>query len=826
MGTPILATVDWPFLILAAFGILQWISWCKYRRMIRDINIAGASGDVARSIEGMLRLHRSWSPWAVVHRIRRPGDNEADLAVNHVNLGEVEDGLRWCDRGLPVARTPISRPLLLAARAEAYAAAGDLPALDCCLEEFENAYADGQFLGLSWHVLAAECYCQCGKPEQAIALLAEHAHAGAKGVSAAYAGVLCATLAALGRSDEIFRVADRLADSLSSDPLPLLDEHASSRNDGTALDQLRSAQRRMAESFPIVVALSAAGDAGRWDLYGRYLETLAPLAQGHLRLRASVLGYQAIRSAHIGAEHAAKSKLEELDELLRTIPRDLRQKVDSGILIAYALRLLGRDELALAHLSSLSESSPTPLRRSLIAARIAECLDALGRGAEAERHREEAQLLAPHAWWNHPERDAELDEKAVVVLNAWSQAPSGRPSSIEEATPQEPVEPVASRLAWAVWILAILAMFPASGALAALPLLACAVVLITRRDRRMHDRRVGWAGIILATLSIASAAFLVHAHRVGFERLSAMAAVSWADDPSLPALTPTNDTAPKPTTTQEPQQASDPADEDDEFQAVDSVPDVRSGPNWSYSTSAVWQLKVLFLVVLILSIIPHEVGHGVAALWCGDPTARDQRRLSLNPLRHVSWLGSVFIPLLLILMPGCSVWVGWAKPVPIQPQRFRARRWGQIAVSLSGVSMNLLLAGIAANVLTVTLAIAEIWYHGGLATSLFDAGTLTDVANVPSPAVWGWIVDVSRVLLLVNAVLVVFNLIPLPPLDGFLLFRSVVPSAIGNLLSRLSLLGFAVFIVLVATGMIAWLAMPAVYLVTPLLLPAYLLGLL
>ena len=100
---------------------------------------------------------------------------------------------------------------------------------------------------------------------------------------------------------------------------------------------------------------------------------------------------------------------------------------------------------------------------------------------------------------------------------------------------------------------------------------------------------------------------------------------------------------------------------------------------------------ILTLVILILSIIVHEVAHGYAANSLGDPTARLAGRLTLNPVSHIDLLGSIIIPGLLVLT-GSPIMFGWAKPVPYNPYNLRNHRWGEFLVAIAGVATNLFLA--------------------------------------------------------------------------------------------------------------------------------------
>lgn len=151
------------------------------------------------------------------------------------------------------------------------------------------------------------------------------------------------------------------------------------------------------------------------------------------------------------------------------------------------------------------------------------------------------------------------------------------------------------------------------------------------------------------------------------------------------------------------------------------------------------------LVVLIISIIIHEVAHGYAAFALGDPTAKLAKRLTLNPLRHLDPIGSILLPATLVLTHSPFLF-GWAKPVPYNPYNLTNQRWGESIVAVAGVATNLLLAVLFAFVTRLALA-NGIEVFASLAASI----------------------------VLVNLYLGLFNLIPIPPLDGYTFLRGLLP---------------------------------------------------
>ena len=151
------------------------------------------------------------------------------------------------------------------------------------------------------------------------------------------------------------------------------------------------------------------------------------------------------------------------------------------------------------------------------------------------------------------------------------------------------------------------------------------------------------------------------------------------------------------------------------------------------------------LIILIVSIIAHEVAHGYAANALGDPTARLAGRLTMNPVPHIDPLGSVIIPALLVVS-GSPMLFGWAKPVPYNPYNLKNQRFGESIVAIAGSATNILLAIIFGLIVR------------------FGVGTLAPEA-----------LSLAATIAFVNLFLGLFNLIPFPPLDGFTFLRGLLP---------------------------------------------------
>jgi Zn-dependent protease len=194
------------------------------------------------------------------------------------------------------------------------------------------------------------------------------------------------------------------------------------------------------------------------------------------------------------------------------------------------------------------------------------------------------------------------------------------------------------------------------------------------------------------------------------------------------------------------------------------------------------------LAVLLFAISFHESAHAWVALKCGDPTARDLGRISLNPIRHIDPFGSVILPILLYLSLG--VLFGYAKPTPVRLERTRNPRVADVLVSAAGPLSNLLLAIVGVGALWVILHVRV-----GLATQ---------------NAVLEPLLAIAQAFLAVNVSLCVFNLIPIPPLDGSWVFASLFGDAGRMFFAQIGRYGFLILIVLSYTGILARVMVPII----------------
>ncbi|KKT17804.1 MAG: hypothetical protein A2654_02790 [Candidatus Nealsonbacteria bacterium RIFCSPHIGHO2_01_FULL_43_31] len=191
-------------------------------------------------------------------------------------------------------------------------------------------------------------------------------------------------------------------------------------------------------------------------------------------------------------------------------------------------------------------------------------------------------------------------------------------------------------------------------------------------------------------------------------------------------------------------------------------------------------ITIFSLIVLLFSVILHEVAHGSMALRLGDNTAKHAGRLTLNPLKHIELFGTIILPILLVLTKSPFV-IGWAKPVPVNPYNLRDQKWGMLKVSLAGPLSNFLIAIIF-----------------GLM-----------IRFVPLPETTSMLFSL---IVIYNFVLALFNLIPLPPFDGSHILFAFLPPQFDSLKIFLQRYGLYILLALLFLGAINYIFQGAAFL--------------
>lgn len=198
-------------------------------------------------------------------------------------------------------------------------------------------------------------------------------------------------------------------------------------------------------------------------------------------------------------------------------------------------------------------------------------------------------------------------------------------------------------------------------------------------------------------------------------------------------------------------------------------------------TLSLVQTVAVWIIPVLLSITLHEAAHAWVANLCGDTTAKMLGRLSINPFRHVDPIGTVLVPITVAVLSGFHFVFGWAKPVPINWYQLRKPRRDMALVALAGPFANIIMALIWA----ACIKTGEIW---GPNTSTFAM----------------FMVLTGQAGILINLVLAILNLIPIPPLDGSRVVTSMLPPKLAISYSKIEPYGFVIVFALLFTGVLGW----------------------
>jgi Zn-dependent protease len=201
--------------------------------------------------------------------------------------------------------------------------------------------------------------------------------------------------------------------------------------------------------------------------------------------------------------------------------------------------------------------------------------------------------------------------------------------------------------------------------------------------------------------------------------------------------------------------------------------------------SQIIQLIALYAVPGIFAITLHEAAHGYAARHFGDPTAAQAGRISLNPIRHIDPLGTLLIPAMILIASGGKYAFGWAKPVPVDFGRLRHPKRDMLWVAAAGPGANFLMALLWASVIAVAASLPHNYFTDPL-------------------------ILMARGGIVINIVLMVLNLLPLPPLDGGRIAVSLLPPRLAYGFARIEPFGMIILLLLMFTGVLSMIMWPFV----------------
>ncbi|MEI8054511.1 MAG: site-2 protease family protein [bacterium] len=197
-------------------------------------------------------------------------------------------------------------------------------------------------------------------------------------------------------------------------------------------------------------------------------------------------------------------------------------------------------------------------------------------------------------------------------------------------------------------------------------------------------------------------------------------------------------------------------------------------------TISIWVLPILFAVTV------HEAAHGYAAYLLGDKTASVLGRLTLNPVRHIDVFGTIIVPITLLLL-NIGVILGWAKPVPINTHNFNNPRRDMALVALAGPSSNFIMAIVWAVITKGSVILLVYNFPGAMAVQLMGEAGIS-----------------------INLMLMILNLLPIPPLDGSHIVSGLLPKVVAAHYERIAPYGFFILLALLYFGVIDFIAVPAI----------------
>jgi Zn-dependent protease len=230
-----------------------------------------------------------------------------------------------------------------------------------------------------------------------------------------------------------------------------------------------------------------------------------------------------------------------------------------------------------------------------------------------------------------------------------------------------------------------------------------------------------------------------------------------------------------------------------------------------FDLQAVAQTLAIYAFPVLFAITLHEAAHGYVARHFGDMTAHAQGRISLNPLRHIDILGTLVVPLAILLFSSGKLLFGWAKPVPVNYSALRKPKQHMAWVAAAGPAANLAMAILWSLVLRFGMTASERSAQWEEVARLFGAGGLIDYVMREGSGPAEFLIGVGAAGVLVNLIFMLLNLLPIPPLDGGRIVTSLLPHRAAWRFAKIEPLGLPILLVLLFTNVLNFVLGPLVF---------------
>jgi Zn-dependent protease len=228
-----------------------------------------------------------------------------------------------------------------------------------------------------------------------------------------------------------------------------------------------------------------------------------------------------------------------------------------------------------------------------------------------------------------------------------------------------------------------------------------------------------------------------------------------------------------------------------------------------------WGMIAGGIIVILLSLTVHEAAHAITAWWLGDGLARSMGRVTLNPLAHIDPVGTVLLPLILALAHAPVF--GYARPVPVRVELIPRHRRAHILISIAGPGSNLVLAATSLMLLLLCGCLLRLAVPDANVANFASPEFQTPVSasGFPLAPAFGAVCTVLKLAFLINSFLAMFNLIPIPPLDGSWVLEHLFPRTLGRLCAMVRPYGFLVFLGALYAGLLNYLMLPVLFILLP-----------